>query len=72
MKLTVAMGLQFDNGRSSNMYALSIGHQLRNDHLSIQPIRKAEAISDLSPVSDPGYRDAFIMLTYNIKGFRFP
>ncbi len=69
MKLTLAMGLQFDNGQSSQVYALALGH----GQGALQPVRNspAAALADAEhrlPAANAGGNDAWLVLTYSLQG----
>ncbi len=69
MKLTLAMGLQFDDGKSSQMYALALGHERGKP----QPVQNSPALAfvvandPLSTTSAAG-NDALLVFTYSLQG----
>jgi len=73
MKLTVAMGLQYDNGKSNQMYALTLGggrgklKQLQKN----QTVAPATAQNQMHTVT-PGHRNALLILSYDLEGIPVP
>lgn len=73
MKLTVAMGLQYDNGKSTNLYALTIGQGKEKSKLFQEMPITAHTIvpSPISAVVSTG-QDALAIFTYDLKGVPVP
>jgi len=66
VKLTVALGLQYDNNRPASVYALSVGGQ----RTVVPPDPAVEVLADdalSAPVISP-QKDHWFALTYNFNG----
>jgi len=69
MKLTLAMGLQFDNGKSSQMYALALGHgQGKLQPVQNNPAMALDGANDPLPTISSTGNDALFILTYSLQG----
>ena len=71
MRLTVAMGLQYDNGKSHQMYALTLGgggikHLKKN-----QVVASATARQHMHTVISQ-HRNALLILSYDPQGIPVP
>ncbi|MDX8413487.1 MAG: hypothetical protein R8J85_05310 [Mariprofundales bacterium] len=67
MKLTVALGLQYDNNRPASVYALSVGGQ----RTVKPPDLTAEVIPEdgvTTAAATAPQRDRWLALTYNFNG----
>jgi len=67
VKLTVALGLQYDNNRPSSVYALSVG-----GGRTVPPPDPTVAIAAEEAIiasSAPPRRGRWLALTYNLNGF---
>ncbi|MDQ6996623.1 MAG: hypothetical protein Q9M82_04080 [Mariprofundus sp.] len=73
MKLTLAMGLHYDNDKSANLYALTIG-QPRKKTALVQEVSMAAYAPVPSQISNAVIvgQGALSMLTYNLKGVPIP
>jgi len=73
MKLTLAMGLQYDNGKSNNLYALSIGGE-RQKPMTVQKNSMPGGVhtSNQRPALLHAPQAALFLLTYNLKGDPVP
>jgi len=69
MKLTLAMGLQFDNNKAANMYALSIGQGSQStmpvpvDAIAEHAVRLEQPLAVI-----PQSGGSPFFLTYNLNG----
>jgi len=73
MKLTVAMGLQYDNGKSNQMYALTLG----GERGQLQPLQMNHMVAPATAqyhmhTVTAGQRNALLILTYNLEGIPVP
>jgi len=72
MKLTVALGLQYDSATSGAQAGVALPQR------DVAPAKPAEAVIDLpaSAVSEQKYefsqRDGFFFLTYSLQGLPLP
>jgi len=73
MKLTLAMGLQYYNGRSRSLYALTIGQGQGKPELREEASMPVHAIaqSQVSAMVLVG-KDALNIFTYDLRGFPAP
>jgi len=75
MKLTLAMGLQYDNGKEANMFAMSLGsdHSLpiikADRAVVLESIQTHTIESESLPVQAFKRDDHAVFLTYNLRGF---
>jgi len=73
MKLTVAMGLQYDNGKSTNLYALTLGQEGKKPiSAPNNPVVHVAQVSNRLPAFAPVRKDIVLILTYTLRGFPAP
>jgi len=73
MKLTVAMGLQYDNGKSNQMYALTLGGgQGKLKRLQKTPVAALATAQQHMHTGTPDHRHALFILSYNPVGTPVP
>jgi len=68
MKLTLAMGLQYDNGKSNQLYALTLGQGSEKVPVQSRAVAGSSVPASL-PVITPIRKDASLTLTYSSEGF---
>jgi len=68
MKLTVAMGLQYDNGKQSQLYALMLGQGGKKAEPTRNSLKVASLVTDLALANLSGPNAASFILTYNPEG----
>jgi len=67
------MGLQYDNGKSGNLYALMFGRS----RILPQPLQKKVVVGAVQAVDElhlvvSAPQDSLFILSYNLKGFPVP
>ncbi len=73
MKLTVAMGLQYDNGKSNQMYALTLGGgRGRLKQMQKTPVAALATAQQHMHTVIPDHRNALFILSYNPEGTPVP
>jgi len=73
MKLTLAMGLQYDNGKSNQMVALTLGRgEGKPEPAQNSPVMALPVSSHQPTMITPVRNNAVLMLTYSLQGLPVP